>query len=76
MLALADSVPYAKQPLLERTTGTIVGYTGVDSILLDGTDRLEWGWHLARPSTKARGAQWADGNALDGPTRRGCSGEG
>ncbi|MEO1059277.1 MAG: GNAT family N-acetyltransferase [Actinomycetota bacterium] len=48
MVAFARSVPYAKQPILERATGTIIGYTGVGTILIDGLDRLEWGWRLAR----------------------------
>ena len=34
-----------------RGSGTIVGYTGVDSVLLDGIDRLEWGWRFAARST-------------------------
>jgi len=56
MVALAGAVPYAKQPIVERATGTIVGYTGVDSILLGGLDRLEWGWRL---TTDARGQGYA-----------------
>lgn len=31
MLAWAGAIPYAKQPVIERETGTIVGYTGVVS---------------------------------------------
>lgn len=54
MVALADTVPYAKQPIIERATGTIVGYTGVDSISVDGLDRLEWGWRLT-PESRGQG---------------------
>lgn len=54
MLDLASAVPYAKQPVIERATGVIVGYTGVDSVDLDGLDRLEWGWRLV-PEARGRG---------------------
>lgn len=56
MLAVAAAIPFAKQPVVERSTGTIVGYTGVDSIELDGLDRLEWGWRFA---VEARGKGYA-----------------
>lgn len=56
MLILAAVVPYAKQPIVERTTGTIIGYTGVGSVVLGGTDRLEWGWRL---TPEARGLGYA-----------------
>ena len=54
MVALAGTVPYAKQPIIERATGTIIGYTGVDFITVDGLDRLEWGWRLI-PETRGQG---------------------
>ncbi len=54
MLGLAESVPYAKQPIVERTSGVIVGYTGVGTVVLDGIDRLEWGWRLV-PEARRRG---------------------
>jgi len=56
MLVLADAVPYAKQPVIERDTGTIVGYTGVGTVMLDGLNRLEWGWRFA---AEARGRGYA-----------------
>lgn len=56
MLAIADAVPYAKQPVIERSSGTIVGYTGVGTIALDELDRLEWGWRFA---AEARGRGYA-----------------
>lgn len=56
MLLLAEAVPYAKQPVIERTSSVIVGYTGVGSVVLDGVDRLEWGWRLI---PEARGAGYA-----------------
>lgn len=54
MLALADRVPYAKQPVIVRATGMIVGYTGVGTVVIDGEDRLEWGWRLA-PGARGHG---------------------
>lgn|GEM_PF-461856 len=56
MLAVAHDVPYAKQPIVERATGTIIGYTGVDTVVFEGIDRLEWGWRLA---AEARGQGYA-----------------
>lgn len=54
MLSVADAVPYAKQPVIERATSTLVGYTGVDTILFEGIDRLEWGWRFV-PDARGRG---------------------
>lgn len=54
MLLVADAIPYAKQPVIERSSGTIVGYTGADSYVADGIDRLEWGWRLV-PEARGRG---------------------
>lgn len=54
MLRMVGTVAYAKQPVIERSSGTIVGYTGVDSVVIDGVDRLEWGWRLM-PEARGRG---------------------
>jgi [ribosomal protein S5]-alanine N-acetyltransferase len=56
MLLMVNAIPYAKQPMVERGSGTILGYTGVDSVLIDGIDRLEWGWRLV---PEARGWGYA-----------------
>ena len=56
MLALADVVPYAKQPVIERETGSIVGYTGVGTVEFEGLNRLEWGWRFV---TAARSLGYA-----------------
>jgi RimJ/RimL family protein N-acetyltransferase len=40
--------------VIEHGSGTIVGYTGVGSVVLDGIDRLEWGWRLA-PEARGQG---------------------
>lgn len=56
MMALAELVPYAKQPVIEKATGAIVGYSGVGTVTFDGLDRLEWGWRFA---VDARGRGYA-----------------
>lgn len=56
MVALAGELTYAKQPIVERASGLILGYTGVGTQVVDGLDRLEWGWRLA---TEARGKGYA-----------------
>jgi RimJ/RimL family protein N-acetyltransferase len=54
MLRMSEAVPYAKQPVIVRGSGTIIGYTGAGSVILDGTRRLEWGWRLV-PEARGRG---------------------
>jgi [ribosomal protein S5]-alanine N-acetyltransferase len=63
MLLMADAIPYAKQPVIVRASGTIIGYTGVDSIVLDGIDRLEWGWRLV-PEARGQGYATEAASAL------------
>jgi RimJ/RimL family protein N-acetyltransferase len=54
MLELSRAIPFAKQPVIERSTALIVGYTGVDHIDLDGRTHLEWGYRLT-PECRGRG---------------------
>lgn len=54
MLAVAQAIPYGKQPVIDRVDGTIVGYTGVDTVAFDGLLRLEWGWRFV-PGVRGRG---------------------
>lgn len=56
MVAMAGLVRYAKQPIVVKETGAIVGYTGAHHVEIEGVDRLEWGWRLA---TEARGKGYA-----------------
>lgn len=63
MLSLIEVLPYAKQPVIERTSGTIVGYTGADTAVIDGLDRLEWGWRLV-PDVRGRGYATEAASAL------------
>lgn len=55
-IELAKLIPYAKQPVVEKLTGRIIGYTDVDTAVIDGVDRLEWGWRIA---SEARGKGYA-----------------
>lgn len=54
MLARCGELSFAKQPIIERCTGVILGYTGVDSIGLDGRRWLEWGYRLV-PEARGKG---------------------
>jgi RimJ/RimL family protein N-acetyltransferase len=56
MLVRAAEMPFAKQPIIERATGTIVGYAGVNTFPFEGEPRLEFGWRLA---SDARGRGYA-----------------
>ncbi len=50
MLRNAGEVPFAKQPIIERSTGQIIGYSGVAWFEFEGTRRLEYGWRLVPDS--------------------------
>jgi [ribosomal protein S5]-alanine N-acetyltransferase len=63
MLSLIEIIPYAKQPIIEKASGAIVGYTGVDTAAIDELDRLEWGWRLV-PGARGLGYATEAANAL------------
>lgn len=46
MLIRSAELPYAKQPVIELSTGLIVGYAGVDRFDFEGLRRLEFGYRL------------------------------
>ena len=46
MVDVCRTVPFGKQPVVERSSGLIVGYTGVDHIGFEGRTWLEWGYRL------------------------------
>jgi RimJ/RimL family protein N-acetyltransferase len=56
MLARGAELPFAKQPVIERSTGIIVGYAGVDWFEFEGRRRLEFGYRLV---PEARGLGYA-----------------
>jgi RimJ/RimL family protein N-acetyltransferase len=46
MVAVCQTVPFGKQPVVELSSGLVVGYTGVDRIVVEGRTWLEWGYRL------------------------------
>lgn len=65
MLARAEELILAKQPVIERSTGEIIGYSGVDRIEFEGQARLEYGYRLM-PAARGRGYATEAGQALLG----------
>lgn len=53
MLAVAEVV-FAKQPVVERGSGLVIGYTGVDYFEFENETRLGWGYRIA-PEFRGRG---------------------
>jgi RimJ/RimL family protein N-acetyltransferase len=56
MLIRAEEVAFAKQPVIERSTGLLVGYSGVNWFEFEGQRRLEYGYRLV---AEARGLGYA-----------------
>jgi RimJ/RimL family protein N-acetyltransferase len=56
MLIRGAELPFAKQPVIERSTGMIVGYAGVNRFDFEGRRRLEFGYRLV---PEARGVGYA-----------------
>lgn len=54
MLANAAAIPYAKQPIIDRASGQIVGYSGVDYFEFEGERVPEYGYRLV-PSARGKG---------------------
>lgn len=54
MVARCLELSFAKQAIVERRSGVVIGYTGVDRIELDGRRWLEWGYRLA-PAARGKG---------------------
>jgi RimJ/RimL family protein N-acetyltransferase len=54
MLAVCQALPFGKQPVVELSSGAVVGYTGVDYIDFEGRTWLEWGYRLV-PESRGRG---------------------
>jgi len=46
MVAVCETVMFGKQPVVELSSGLVVGYTGVDYIDMEGRTWLEWGYRL------------------------------
>jgi RimJ/RimL family protein N-acetyltransferase len=56
MVRTAERVPFGKQPVVVRSSGEIVGYSGAAWFEFDGTLRLEFGYRLV---PRARGHGYA-----------------
>jgi RimJ/RimL family protein N-acetyltransferase len=54
MLVRAAELPFAKQPIVERSSGVVVGYAGVNWCEFEGNRWLEFGWRLV-PAARGRG---------------------
>lgn len=63
MVLLGAELPFAKQPLVERATGRIIGYSGVDRFEFEGTQRLEFGYRLM-PGARGNGYATEAGKAV------------
>lgn len=50
MLQNSTEIPFAKQPIIERSSHRIIGYTGVDWAELEDGRWLEWGYRLTAGS--------------------------
>ena len=74
MVAVCRAVPFGKQPVVERSSGLVVGYTGVDHIEFGGRRRLEWGYRLV-PRCRGRGYATEAGQALMATAHRTYTGE-
>lgn len=74
MLSVSEEVPFAKQPIVERASGAVIGYTGVDYIEFENEMRLEWGYRLI-PACRGRGYATEATTALLRRARRTFSGE-
>lgn len=74
MLAICGTLPFGKQPVVELSSGTVVGYTGVDYIDIEGRTWLEWGYRLVRES-RGRGYATEASRALLSRARHTYAGE-
>jgi RimJ/RimL family protein N-acetyltransferase len=74
MLAMCEVIPFAKQPIVERASGLVVGYAGVDYFTFEGEVRLEWGYRLV-PESRGLGYATEASQALLACARETFSGE-
>jgi RimJ/RimL family protein N-acetyltransferase len=63
MLVRAEELPFAKQPVIERGTDLVLGYSGVNWFDFEGERRLEWGYRLV-PEARGKGYATEAGRAL------------
>ncbi len=63
MLVRGEELAFAKQPVIERSTGIIVGYAGVNWFDFEGARRLEFGYRLV-PQARGMGYATEAGRAV------------
>lgn len=63
MLRTADGLAFAKQPVVERQSGEIIGYSGAAWFPFEGAHRLEYGYRLV-PAARGMGYATEAGRAL------------
>jgi len=74
MVAVCETIPFGKQPVVELSSGTVVGYTGVDYLDLEGKTWLEWGYRLV-PESRGRGYATEASRALLSRARQTYAGD-
>ena len=74
MVAVCQTIPFGKQPVVELSSGLVVGYTGVDYIDFEGRTWLEWGYRLA-PESRGLGYATEASQALLAQARQAYAGE-
>jgi RimJ/RimL family protein N-acetyltransferase len=74
MVAVCQAVPFGKQPVVELSSGLVVGYTGVDHIDIDDRTWLEWGYRLV-PECRGLGYATEAGQALLAKAHQAYAGE-
>jgi RimJ/RimL family protein N-acetyltransferase len=74
MVAVCQAIPFGKQPVVELSSGLIVGYTGVDHIDFEGKTWLEWGYRLV-PRCRGLGYATEASQALLATAHRAYEGE-
>ena len=66
MVAVCQTIPFGKQPVVELSSGVVVGYTGVDYIEVEGSDLagvgIPAGAGVQGPRVRHRGQPGAAGH--------------
>ena len=63
MLRTAEGLSFAKQPVVERQSGEIIGYSGAAWFEFEGAQRLEYGYRLV-PAARGKGYATEAGRTL------------
>jgi RimJ/RimL family protein N-acetyltransferase len=74
MVAVCQTIPFGKQPVVELSSGLIVGYTGADYVDFEGRTWLEWGYRLV-PECRGFGYATEASQALLSKAHQTYSGE-